>query len=87
MTGETANIRIDITPHTGPLVVVETMVGNIIAIIDEMHYLRAIKNANGKIVQILPRFNNRVSLLQRRDVQRYQLIFDERVPNHPPSHD
>ena len=85
MTGESANIRVNITPNTGPLMVVETMIGNIIAIIDEMHYLRAIKNASGKIVQVQPRFNNRVSLLQRRDVQRYRLIFDEVVPNHPPS--
>ena len=82
MTGETANVRIDITSRTGPLQVVETRLGNIVAIIDNMDYLRAIKNLKNKIVQVQPRFNNRISYLTTTAIRRYQLIFDERVPNH-----
>ena len=74
MTGENANIRINITAHTGPLEVLETIrTGNIIAIIDALGFVRPILNSNEKVVQIITSHNNRVSIQTRQIIRRHGL--------------
>ena len=79
MTGDNVDIRENINPDE-PVQVVESINGNIIAIIDDMGYIRQIRNARNQLVQILPRRNNYVSVMHNSSVRNYQIEFNVRPP-------
>ena len=83
MTGENADIRENIPNE--PVPVVESVSGNIIAIIDSMGYIRQILNVRRKRVHILQRRQNQVSLMQAQDVRQYGIAFNIRH-SLPPSY-
>ena len=87
MTGVYGNIRVEITPYTGPMEVIETRLGNILAVIDNMGYVRPLLNSGGKMVQIMTRSNNRVSVLTSSIMLRNGLnfYFDQPRPRSPQS--
>ena len=82
MTGENGDIPVEITPHTGSIQVLLTRSGNIVAIIDDMGYVRAIKNLRNSNVQVQSRHNRVMSLLLR-NIRQYGLIFNERISQQP----
>ena len=81
MTGESANIRIDIYPDR-PELVVQSAAGLIIGIIDRMGFIRSILNENNKIVQINPRRNNFVNGITNQRLRYLGLEFNVRAPLH-----
>ena len=83
MTGENVDNRININPIDF-VQVVESINGNIIAIIDGMGYIRPIRNERNQNVQILPRRNNSAVALHGLHIRRYQIEFNEMPPAHQP---
>ena len=79
MTGEGGNIRVNIDP-TIPVLVVQSVHGNLIAIIDRMGYIRQILNSWNQIVQVHPRREFRTSVMDSRHIRQYGIVFNVIAP-------
>ena len=78
-TGEPATIRENINPFE-PIPIVQSVTGNIIAVIDRMGYIRRILNPRNQSVQLVARRNYQAILLDNRDIRRYKIEFDVMRP-------
>ena len=72
-------IRVNINPSI-PVKVVQSVNGNLIAIIDRMGYIRKLLNERNQTVQVHPRREFRTSVMDSRHIRQYQIEFNVMPP-------